>query len=466
MAKTQSQYVCQQCGRVSASYMGKCPQCAAFNSMVEEIVQVETPSAKHRSRGVASTKLTPRKLSDVSTDNEPRYKLGMEEFSRVLGGGIVPGSVILIGGDPGIGKSTLLLQVTLDISKKYRTLYVTGEESERQIKMRAERLIANNSPTDDLYLVNETNLSAILNHVRELKPSILIIDSIQTMVDDEIESTAGSVSQVRECSSKLREIAKSQNLAIFLIGHVTKEGVIAGPRVLEHIVDTVLYLEGDRYQSYRILRSVKNRYGATSEVGVFEMRGNGLAEVSNPSEAFLSERMINAPGSAIAVTLEGTRPLLVEVQGLTSTAQYGNARRTTNGADYNRVLMLAAVINRRLGLKLSEQDIFVNIVGGLKINEPAIDLAIAMSLASTYKDISLDPGTVFIGEIGLAGELRLPPQLTARVTEAQKLGFKKAIIPFRRNKVETLPKGIQIIEARSLYEATQEAINQNKSSKK
>lgn len=462
MAKTTTQYVCQQCGRVSASYMGKCPQCSSFNSMVEEVIHLETNSSKGRQRVQNRGRSMPLKLGEVSTDNEPRYKVGMQEFSRVLGGGIVPGSVILIGGDPGIGKSTLLLQLTLDISNKYRTLYVTGEESERQIKMRADRLTTSPNGAEELYIVNETSLSQVIRQVHELKPSILIIDSIQTMVDEEIESTAGSVSQVRECASKLREIAKSDNLSIFLIGHVTKEGVIAGPRVLEHIVDTVLYLEGDRYQSYRILRSVKNRYGATSEVGVFEMRGNGLVEITNPSEAFLSERMINAPGSAIAVTLEGTRPLLVEVQALTSSAQFGNARRTTNGADYNRVLMLSAVLSRRLGLKLAEQDIFVNIVGGLKINEPAIDLAIAMAAASTYKDVSLDPTTVFIGEIGLAGELRLPPQLAARVNEAQKLGFKKAVIPFRRNKGDELPKNIEILEARSLFEAAKIALGEPK----
>lgn len=459
MAKSITQYVCQQCGRVSASYMGKCPQCSAFNSMVEEVIQLETNSEARKSRGGRIHKSVPSRIDQVSIKDETRYDVSMEEFSRVLGGGIVPGSVVLISGDPGIGKSTLLLQLTLDISTRQRTLYITGEESEKQIKLRADRLLGENHKSDhDLYIMNETSLSRVIQSVNDLRPAILIIDSIQTISDDEIESPAGSISQVRESSSKLREFAKSENIAIFLIGHVTKEGMIAGPKVLEHIVDTVLYLEGDRYQSYRILRSVKNRYGATSEVGVFEMRGNGLIEVRNPSEAFLSERMLNAPGSAITVTLEGTRPLLVEIQGLTSPAQFGNARRTTNGAEYNRVLMLAAVITRRLGLKLAEQDIFINIVGGLRISEPAIDLAIAMAVVSTYRDIPLDPTTVFIGEIGLAGELRLPSQLPTRVKEAQKLGFKRAVIPFRRNKGEPLPDKIEILEARSLYEAVQLAL--------
>ena len=459
MAKSITQYVCQQCGRVSASYMGKCPQCSAFNSMVEEVIQLETNQSGHKSRSGRSHKSLPSRIDQVSIENETRYDVSMEEFSRVLGGGIVPGSVVLISGDPGIGKSTLLLQLTLDISSRHRTLYITGEESEKQIKLRADRLLGEIHKQDhNLYIMNETSLSRVIQVVNDLQPSIVIIDSIQTISDDEIGSPAGSISQVRESSAKLRELAKSENIAIFLIGHVTKEGVIAGPKVLEHIVDTVLYLEGDRYQSYRILRSVKNRYGATSEVGVFEMRGNGLIEVRNPSEAFLSERMLNAPGSAITVTLEGTRPLLVEIQGLTSPAQFGNARRTTNGAEYNRVLMLAAVITRRLGLKLAEQDIFINIVGGLRINEPAIDLAIAMAVMSTYRDIPLDPTTVFIGEIGLAGELRLPSQLPSRVKEAQKLGFQRAVIPFRRNKGEPLPDKIEILEARSLYEAVQLAL--------
>ncbi|MCX6065917.1 MAG: DNA repair protein RadA, partial [Chloroflexi bacterium] len=333
-------------------------------------------------------------------------------------------------------------------------LYVSGEESERQIKMRADRLLeAGAKLPENLYLVTETNLSTIFEHNREVRPTLLIVDSIQTVYLSELDSSAGSVSQVRECSSQLRELAKSSGVSVFVIGHVTKEGVIAGPRVLEHIVDTVLYLEGDRFQAYRLLRSVKNRFGATAEVGVFEMRERGLVEVTNPSEAFLAERMVNAPGSAIAVTMEGTRPLLVEVQGLTSPAQFGNARRTPNGVDYNRLLMISAVLTRRVGVKLGEQDIFVNVVGGMKVDEPAADLAIAAAVASSMKDLSIRADAVLIGEIGLAGELRLPSQMPVRLREAQKLGFKVAIVPKRLRKAEPWPENIQIIEARSIYQA-------------
>jgi DNA repair protein RadA/Sms len=342
-------------------------------------------------------------------------------------------------------------------------LYVSGEESERQIKMRASRLSPaedkkNNHFPEELYLVTETNLDVIFQHVESVKPEILIIDSIQTVYQTQINSSAGSVTQLRESSSRLRELAKSSGIAVFVIGHVTKEGVIAGPRVLEHIVDTVLYLEGDRYQAFRLLRSVKNRFGATSEVGVFEMRANGMIEVPNPSEAFLAERMVNAPGSAIVVTMEGTRPLLVELQGLTSPTQFGNARRTPNGIDFNRLLLVAAVLTRRLGLSLSEQDIFINVVGGLKIDEPAADLAIAAAIASSMKDAPIRADAVLLGEIGLSGELRWVSQLEARLKEAAKLGFKTAIVPKRIRRGEPWPTGIQIIEARSVREAIQAAV--------
>jgi DNA repair protein RadA/Sms len=459
MAKSFSRYVCQQCGRVSASYMGKCPQCNSFNSMVEEMVNEEPAAKSSVAKSGLGTRSRPQKIGDVTSSAEQRIAVPIGEFSRVLGGGIVPGSLVLIGGDPGIGKSTLMLQVTMEISKGTKTLYITGEESEQQIKMRADRLVIKGEKLpENLFLVNETSLPIIFSHIKEIQPDVVIVDSIQTVFDSDYESSAGSVTQVRECSAQLRELAKGQNISIFLIGHVTKEGVIAGPRVLEHIVDTVLYLEGDRYQSFRLLRSVKNRFGPTSEVGVFEMNGSGLKEVTNPSEAFLSERLFNAPGSSIAVTVEGTRPLLVEVQGLTSPAQFGNARRTPNGVDHNRLLMLAAVITRRLGLKLVEQDIFVNVVGGIRIDEPAADLAIAIAITSSYKDIPLEADTVFIGEIGLAGELRMPPQIVIRVKEAQKLGFKKAVIPHSSKKSEGMPKGIEIIEVRSLSQAIDYAL--------
>jgi DNA repair protein RadA/Sms len=458
MAKTISRFVCQQCGRVSASYMGKCPQCGSFNSMVEEIVKEAGPAkSPNASRGLTG-RTSPRKIGDIGGDSEERIPVPIGEFSRVLGGGIVPGSIVLVGGDPGIGKSTLMLQMTLAMAADKRVLYVSGEESERQIKMRADRLMekTGNFP-DGLFLVTETNLQTILEHVREVRPDLLIVDSIQTVYLPELESSAGSVSQVRECSSQLRELAKSQNVSVFIIGHVTKEGAIAGPRVLEHIVDTVLYLEGDRFQAYRLLRSVKNRFGATAEVGVFEMREKGLVEVTNPSEAFLAERMVNAPGSAIAVTMEGTRPLLVELQGLTSATQFGNARRTPNGVDYNRLLMIAAVLTRRVGIKLIEQDIFVNVVGGIKIDEPAADLAIAAAITSSMRDLPVRADAVLIGEIGLAGELRLPGQMPVRLREAQKLGFKAAIVPKRLRKAEPWPENIQIIEARSVHDALDSA---------
>ncbi len=460
MPKTYSRYVCQQCGRVAAAPMGKCPQCGSFNSMVEEVVREESPvKSPNAARGLTG-RTSPRPIGEFGGSDEDRLHVPMSEFARVLGGGIVPGSIVLVGGDPGIGKSTLMLQMALDMAKSQRVLYVSGEESERQIKMRADRLMEKDEKfSPDLFLVTETNLSAILDHVREIKPTLLVVDSIQTVYLPELDSSAGSVSQVRECSSQLRELAKSSGVSVFVIGHVTKEGVIAGPRVLEHIVDTVLYLEGDRFQAYRLLRSVKNRFGATAEVGVFEMRERGLVEVPNPSEAFLAERMINAPGSAIAVTMEGTRPLLVEMQGLTSPTQFGNARRTPNGVDYNRLLMIAAVLMRRVGLKLSEQDIFVNVVGGVKIDEPAADLAIAAAIASSMKDISIRADAALIGEIGLAGELRLPGQMPVRLREAQKLGFKVAIVPKRLRKAEPWPTNIEIIEARSVYEALQAAFH-------
>lgn len=460
MPKTRTQYVCQQCGRTAARPMGRCPQCGAWNSMVEELIAPPATIRHSRSTAVRST---PQRLSEVSGDVEERLPLPINEFARVLGGGIVPGSIVLIGGDPGIGKSTLLLQVALEMSHQSPVLYVSGEESERQIKMRAVRLLrdANTGALplpDNLFLVTETGLDAILEHITQIEPQLLIVDSIQTTTLPELESSAGSVSQVRECASRLRELAKSSGIAVFLIGHVTKEGTIAGPRVLEHIVDTVLYLEGDRFQSYRLLRSVKNRFGATSEVGVFEMGEHGMAEVANPSEAFLAERMVNAPGSAIAVTMEGTRPLLVEIQGLTSPTQFGNARRTPNGVDFNRLLLTTAVLTRRLGLRLGEQDIFVNVVGGLTVSEPAADLAIAAAIASSMRNTPLRADAVLIGEVGLSGELRMVGQMNARLKEAASLGFKTAIIPQRMRKNEPWQADIQVIEVRSLRQALDHAL--------
>jgi DNA repair protein RadA/Sms len=423
--------------------------------MVEEVMHDEPVSKGPGSIRGLTGRSQPRPIGDVGGDAEDRVHLPIGEFARVLGGGIVQGSIVLVSGDPGIGKSTLMLQMAMEMANSQRVLYVSGEESERQIKMRAMRMFndVKKELPKNLLLVTETNLEVILNHVNEVKPDLLIVDSIQTVYLSELDSSAGSVSQVRECASHLRELAKSSGVSIFMIGHVTKEGAIAGPRVLEHIVDTVLYLEGDRFQAYRLLRSVKNRFGATSEVGVFEMRERGLVEVTNPSEAFLAERMINAPGSAIAVTMEGTRPILVEIQGLTSPTQFGNARRTPNGVDFNRLLLIAAVLTRRVGLKLAEQDVFVNVVGGIQIDEPAADLAVAAAIASSWKDLPVRADAVLIGEIGLAGELRMPSQMQTRLREASKLGFKTAIVPKAVHKGEGWPKDIEIIETRSVQQA-------------
>lgn len=437
--------------------------------MVEEVITATRPAAASALRGLSGAS-TPRRLTEISDDLEERMLLSIEEFARVLGGGIVPGSVVLIGGDPGIGKSTLLLQLALEMAQDNVVLYVSGEESERQIKMRATRLLrridADNETQlelpENLYLVTETNLSVILDHISDIHPRILILDSIQTSYIPELESSAGSVSQVRECASRLRELAKSSGLSVFLIGHVTKEGAIAGPRVLEHIVDTVLYLEGDRFQTYRLLRCVKNRFGATSEVGVFEMQERGMIEVPNPSEAFLAERMINSPGSAIAVTMEGTRPLLVEIQGLTSPTSFGNPRRTPNGVDFNRLLLTVAVLTRRVRLRLGDQDVFVNVVGGIKIGEPAADLAVAAAIASSMHDVPVRADMVLIGEIGLSGELRLANQMHTRLREAAKLGFSAAIIPRRLRSGEPWPAGIQVIEVRSIRQALEHALVKDK----
>jgi len=430
--------------------------------MVEEVVEPESSHSARTVRGLNASS-QPRRLSEIDGQAEDRLPVAMEEFARVLGGGIVPGSIVLIGGDPGIGKSTLTLQMAMQLADENTVLYVSGEESERQIKMRADRLAPRDGAgkahlPEKLYLVTETNLSQIFTHVQTVQPALLVVDSIQTMTLPEMESTAGSISQVRECTARLRELAKSTGITVFLIGHVTKEGVIAGPRVLEHIVDTVLYLEGEQFQSYRLLRSVKNRFGATSEVGVFEMQEKGMVEVSNPSEVFLAERMINAPGSAVAVTMEGTRPLLVEIQGLTTQSNFGNPRRNANGIDFNRLLLITAVLTRRLGLRLGEQDVFTNVVSGLRISEPAADLAVAAAITSSLRDVPVRADTVLIAEVGLSGELRMVNHMPTRLKEAAKLGFKRAVIAKRLRSGEPWPAGIEVLEARSLREALDKAL--------
>jgi DNA repair protein RadA/Sms len=448
MAKSKTVWVCQTCGRSTLKEMGRCPNCGAWNSMVEEMA-ADQPAAK---RPGASARSEPRRLSEIEGDPWERIPLPVEEFSRVLGGGLVPGSLILMAGDPGIGKSTMLLGITaLMADYAGPALYVSGEESAGQIKMRADRM---GIATDNLFLVTETNLNIILEHVQQIQPRVLVVDSIQTTYNDVLDSAAGNVAQVRECAGAFQRLAKETGLAVFLVGHVTKEGNIAGPRVLEHIVDTVLYLEGDAFQAFRLLRSVKNRFGATSEVGVFEMRGDGMVEVQNPSEAFLAERVVNAPGSAIVVTMEGTRPLLAEVQALATTTSFSQPRRTPNGIDMNRLLLITAVLTRRVGIRLSEDDVFVNVIGGLRIDEPAADLSVAVAIASSVKDKPLPADMVMVGEVGLSGELRAVSQLSARLNEAAKLGFRRALIPKSvRRTNDDLPGGIEAIAVRSLDEA-------------
>jgi DNA repair protein RadA/Sms len=420
---------------------------------MEEVV---TEASRSRgSRRPAAPRSTPQRLTDVSADQFQRLPVPMVEFSRVLGGGVVPGSMILLGGDPGIGKSTLLLQVSAQMATNGRpVLYVSGEESPQQIRMRADRL---GVAADDLFLLAETNLDRVIEQCYHLNPHAVVVDSIQTVYTEDLESTAGSITQVRECASRLMELAKSEAVPVFVVGHVTKEGNIAGPRVLEHIVDAVLYLEGERFHSYRLLRGVKNRFGSTNEVGVFEMTQQGLVEVTNPSEAFLAERLTAVPGSTVAVTLEGTRPLLVEVQALTSPTAFSVPRRTANGVDFNRLLLLTAVLSKRVGLPLGDQDVFVNVVGGLKIAEPAADLSIAVAIASSQQGIPVASDLAIIGEIGLSGELRSVTQVEKRINEAGKLGFKRILLPRSRRNGDGHPD-VELIPTRSLGEALDVAL--------
>jgi DNA repair protein RadA/Sms len=422
--------------------------------MVEVVEQPSTPSAG-LPRVPASE---PRRLAEIEAEGLERLPLPQVEFARVLGGGVVPGSLILVGGDPGIGKSTLLLQTAALMAEAtgQPVLYVSGEESARQIKMRADRLAIRN---DNLFVVTETNLEAILRHAEQVRPWVMVVDSVQTVTSDELTSAAGSISQVRQAASRFQWWAKAEGVAVFLVGHVTKEGAIAGPKVLEHIVDTVLYLEGDQFHTYRLLRSVKNRFGATSEVGVFEMRDTGLVEVPNPSEAFLAERMVNAPGSAIAVTMEGTRPLLVEVQALASHSSFGYPRRTANGVDLNRLLLIVAVLSRRVGLRLYDQDVFVNVIGGLQVQEPAADLAVAVAIGSSVRDRPVAADVAVIGEVGLSGEVRAVGQTAARLKEAARLGFRRCLLPKPvRRSSERPPDGIDLIPVRSVAEAVDKAL--------
>ncbi len=447
--KVKRVYVCQSCGADSLRWAGRCTSCGEWNTLKETILDT-APRKTHASRPASA----PQKLSDIQADNLQRLDLPLPEFGRVLGGGIVPGSLVLVGGDPGIGKSTLLLQVAGLLSQQgKKVLYVSGEESVHQIKMRAKRL---GIESDSLYLLAETNLDMIIQHTGQLDPIVLIVDSIQTVYLGEITSSAGSVSQVRECTTRLLQMAKAENIPVFLIGHVTKAGTIAGPRVLEHIVDTVLYLEGDRFHAYRLLRSAKNRFGSTHEVGVFEMAAQGMVEVLNPSQVFLAEHRRGATGSTVAVTMEGTRPLLVEVQALTSTTSFNFPRRTANGIDLNRLLLLVAVLSKRVGLRLSNQDVFINVIGGLRINEPAADLAVALAICSSFRESPVQPDLAIVGEIGLGGELRSVSQAGARLREAAKLGFSRCIVP-KGTRIDA-EVGIELIRLDSVAKAVAVAL--------
>jgi len=444
-------FVCQQCGKESLKWLGRCPDCQEWNSFAEVTVAV-TSSASRPS----SPTSPPQPLSEVSLASANRISLPISEFNRVLGGGLVPGSLVLISGDPGIGKSTLLLQASAAIAQARGTVvYVSGEETPYQIKLRAERL---GITGDRLFLLAETDLGVILEQIDQLSPSLVVIDSIQTVHLPELGNTPGSVTQVRECTLRLMHWAKHNAVPVFIAGHVTKDGTIAGPRILEHIVDVVLYFEGDSFSAYRLLRSVKNRFGSTNEVGVFEMKEQGLVEVSNPSQAFISQRPAEAIGSVVISTLEGSRPILAEIQALTTYTSFGYPRRTANGVDFNRLLLVTAVLTQRLGLRLGNQDIMVNVTGGLKISEPAADLGIALAIASSFRDSIVDPGMVAIGEVGLSGELRSASQLDRRVAEAARLGFPRCLVPKIGTEVTHTPKDIVLVPVSTVREAISSAL--------
>ena len=428
--KLKTIYVCNQCGETSPRWMGRCPSCGAWNTMTEDVVAEPSKSSSRAAapaRVTGQTSLTPQKLKNISTTEEKsRIITGISELDRVLGGGIVIGSVTLIGGEPGIGKSTILLQLCGEVSKTKNVLYVTGEESVRQIKLRAVRL---NVPEDNISLVAESDVDEICGLIESMKPDLVVIDSIQTMRCTDISSSAGTVSQVKESSARFLNVAKTLEIPTFIVGHVNKDGAIAGPKVMEHIVDAVLYFEGDRNLSYRILRAVKNRFGSTNEIGVFEMRHNGLAEVENPSQMLLSGRPVGVSGTCVACALEGSRPILAEVQGLVTTSGFGNPRRMSTGFDYNRFSLMIAVLEKRAGFYFTNMDAYINVVGGFRLDEPAADLAVALTLVSSLKDAPIAEDLVAFGEVGLAGEIRAVTQVQQRVQEAARLGFKKCVVP-------------------------------------
>ncbi len=445
MQKIKTFFQCQSCGYISAKWLGKCPDCGSWNSFAEEKKEAVS---RHSSIVSHLGKSEPQPLSAIKGGFEQRTSTGIGELDRVLGGGVVAGSVILVGGDPGIGKSTLLLQALSGMATKGgNVFYVSGEESPEQVKIRAERLSINSG---EIILLAETSLEAIIRSASKLSPKAVVVDSIQTVYTEELVSAPGSVSQVRECAAKLMLFAKRSDIPVFLVGHVTKEGAIAGPRVLEHIVDTVLYFEGDRGHSYRILRTVKNRFGSTNEIGIFEMSDSGLLEVENPSELFLLEKPLNVPGSTAVASIEGTRPLMVELQSLVSRTNFGMPRRTTMGVDFNRVNLLVAVLEKQAGLHLGGMDIFVNVVGGLKLIEPAVDLGILSTIASSLRDVPIDARTFMFGEVGLSGEIRAVTLAETRIKEAAKIGFMKGVIPAGNAEKIKYDPGIEIIGVRNV----------------
>ncbi len=448
--KTKIVYSCQACGYQAPKWLGRCPDCGAWNTFVEE--RFQPPLLNHGEDDI-TMKSEPVLLKEIENKEDERIRIGIGEIDRVLGGGIVSGSVILIGGDPGIGKSTICLQISNNIAKnKQKVLYVSAEESTHQTKLRADRL--GDDIDDNLYIVNQTDLTAIEANILKIKPRLVVIDSIQVIFHPELSSSPGSVAQVRECAGILVQLAKKNNISLIMIGHVTKEGSLAGPRILEHIVDTVLYFEGERYSVYRLIRAVKNRFGSTNEIGVFEMTSLGLQEVNNPSSIFLSGNQQDVSGTATTCVMEGTRPLLVEIQALVTKAGYGYAQRKAQGLDYNRLILLIAVLEKRIGLRLEDKDIFVNVVGGMKIQDPAVDLAVIIAVASAYKEKVISKDTVFLGEIGLGGEVRNITQSGARIKEISKLGFKKCILP--ENNIirkDFLSNNIEIIGVNSIKEA-------------
>ncbi|GIP24792.1 MULTISPECIES: DNA repair protein RadA [Paenibacillus] len=455
MAKIKTKFYCTECGYESPKWYGKCPGCSAWNTMIEETEKVV--KTQGLTSGLFQTKEKAQPIINIESGKEPRVQTGIGELNRVLGGGVVPGSLVLVGGDPGIGKSTLLLQTSYEMARAgLRVLYISGEESVRQTKLRAERLGA---LSEELFVLCESNMDSIEEAIESVSPDFLVIDSIQTVYLPEVTSAPGSVSQVRECTARFMRIAKGQGIATVLVGHVTKEGAIAGPRLLEHMVDCVLYFEGERHHSYRLLRAVKNRFGSTNEIGIFEMNEVGLTEVTNPSELFLSERPLGVAGSTVVASMEGTRPMLVELQALISSTHFPSPRRMGTGVDHHRMNLIIAVLEKRMGMFLQNQDAYVNVAGGVRLDEPAVDLAIAVSIASSFRDIPTKPDDVIFGEVGLTGEVRAVSRVEQRVREAEKLGFKRVILPEKSLKGWKSPKGIELVGVNTVAEALAVALN-------